>query len=102
MSDVTQDPGSPFENAKKLGDFYKELAVFEGRCSHNDKNSPGRCTLCLTEFGVKLYEDLNKTRNTNLKLVGAIDMIRERLHGSYVDDLLFIINSALDEWRNGQ
>ena len=36
----------------------------------------------------------------NAKLVGAIDMIRETLNGSNVQDLLLIINNALDEARN--
>lgn len=31
----------------------------------------------------------------NLKLIGALDMIRETLHGGQVDDVLFIINDAL-------
>lgn len=31
----------------------------------------------------------------NIKLVGAIDMIRETLNGGNVQDLLFIINNAL-------
>lgn len=36
----------------------------------------------------------------NVKLVGAIDMIRETLNGSNVQDLLLIINGALDEAKN--
>jgi hypothetical protein len=35
-----------------------------------------------------------------VKLVGAIDMIRETIHGGNVQDLLLIINNALDEARN--
>jgi hypothetical protein len=35
-----------------------------------------------------------------VKLVGAIDMIRETLNGGNVEDLLLIINNALDEARN--
>ena len=38
----------------------------------------------------------------NTKLVGAIDMIRETLLGGNVEDLLVIINGALDEYRRGQ
>ena len=33
----------------------------------------------------------------NIKLVGAIDMIRESLNGGNVQDLLFIINSTLSQ-----
>ena len=36
----------------------------------------------------------------NVKLVGAIDMIRETLSGGNVEDLLLIINNALDEAKN--
>jgi hypothetical protein len=35
-----------------------------------------------------------------VKLVGAIDMIRETIHGGNVQDLLLIINNALDEAKN--
>jgi hypothetical protein len=34
-----------------------------------------------------------------VKLVGAIDMIRETIHGGNVQDLLLIINSSLDEGK---
>jgi len=35
-----------------------------------------------------------------VKLVGAIDMIRETINGGNVEDLLLIINNALDEAKN--
>ena len=41
-----------------------------------------------------------KAEAANVKLVGAIDMIRETLNGSNVQDLLLIINGALDEAKN--
>jgi chromosome segregation ATPase len=41
-------------------------------------------------------------KEANTKLIGAIDMIRETLHGGNVDDLLYIINTALDAVREGK
>ena len=43
--------------------------------------------------------ELRRLHAANLKLAGAIDMIRETLQGGNVDDLLYIINTALDEHR---
>jgi hypothetical protein len=43
--------------------------------------------------------ELRRMHSANLKLVGAIDMIRETLNGGTVDDLLYIINTALAEHR---
>jgi hypothetical protein len=45
-------------------------------------------------------ERAERAEAANVKLVGAIDMIRETLHGGNVQDLLLIINNALDEARN--
>jgi len=44
--------------------------------------------------------ELRRLRSANLKLAGAIDMIRETLQGGNVDDLLYIINTALEEHRS--
>jgi hypothetical protein len=35
----------------------------------------------------------------NVKLAGALDMVRETLYGATVDDLVYIINTALAEHR---
>jgi hypothetical protein len=43
--------------------------------------------------------ELRRLHAANLKLAGAIDMIRETLKGGNVDDLLYIINTALEEHR---
>ncbi len=43
--------------------------------------------------------ELRRLYAANLKLAGAIDMIRETLEGGNVDDLLYIINTALEEHR---
>lgn len=43
--------------------------------------------------------ELRRLYSANLKLAGAIDMIRETLKGGNVDDLLYIINTALEEHR---
>jgi hypothetical protein len=43
--------------------------------------------------------ELRRLHAANLKLAGAIDMIRETLNGGTVDDLLYIINTALAEHR---
>jgi hypothetical protein len=40
--------------------------------------------------------ELQALLNANCKLAGALDMIRESLTGGNVDDLLYIINTALD------
>lgn len=42
-------------------------------------------------------EKTERLRAANTKLVGALDMIRETLSGGNVDDLLYIINTALEE-----
>jgi hypothetical protein len=44
-------------------------------------------------------EEIERLQAANLKLAGAIDMIRETLNGGNVDDLLYIINTALAEHR---
>ena len=44
-------------------------------------------------------EEIERLQAANLKLAGAIDMIRETLNGGNVDDLLYIINTALEEHR---
>jgi hypothetical protein len=44
--------------------------------------------------------ELRRLRSANVKLAGALDMIRETLHGGNVDDLLYIINTALEEHRS--
>jgi len=44
--------------------------------------------------------ELRRLVAANLKLAGAIDMIRETLQGGNVDDLLYIINTALAEHRS--
>jgi hypothetical protein len=43
--------------------------------------------------------ELRRLVAANLKLAGAIDMIRATLNGGNVDDLLYIINTALAEHR---
>ena len=43
--------------------------------------------------------ELRRLHAANLKLAGAIDMIRETLNDGNVDDLLYIINTALEEHR---
>jgi len=61
--------------------------------------------LRLAEFcdGNVLYHpaaaELRRLQAANLKLAGAIDMIRATLNGGNVDDLLYIINTALAEHR---
>lgn len=40
--------------------------------------------------------ELEAVLNANHKLAGALEMIRETLGGGNVDDLLHIINTALD------
>jgi len=44
--------------------------------------------------------ELRRLRSANVKLAGALDMIRETLQGGNVDDLLYIINTALEEHRS--
>ena len=44
--------------------------------------------------------ELRRLRSANIKLAGALDMIRETLQGGNVDDLLYIINTALEEHRS--
>jgi len=46
-----------------------------------------------------LKQRIERLYAANLKLAGAIDMIRETLNGGNVDDLLYIINTALAEHR---
>jgi hypothetical protein len=46
-----------------------------------------------------LKQRIERLESINLKLAGAIDMIRETLNGGNVDDLLYIINTALAEHR---
>jgi hypothetical protein len=46
--------------------------------------------------------ELRRLRSANVKLAGALDMIRETLHGGNVDDLLYIINTALEEHRRSK
>jgi hypothetical protein len=46
-----------------------------------------------------LKQRIERLQAANLKLAGAIDMIRETLKGGNVDDLLYIINTALEEHR---
>lgn len=46
---------------------------------------------------VRVSTESSERRAANVKLVGAIDMIRETLNGGNVDDLLLIINDALRE-----
>ena len=38
----------------------------------------------------------------NIKLLGALDMIRETLQGGNVDDLLYIINTAIIDAKEGK
>ena len=38
----------------------------------------------------------------NIKLLGALDMIRETLQGGNVDDLLYIINTAITAAKEGK
>ena len=61
-------------------------------------NCPRMCDDFCNEYQTVLRAE--KTEAANVKLVGAIDMIRETLNGSNVQDLLLIINSALDEAKN--
>ena len=61
-------------------------------------NCPRMCDDFCNEYQTVLRAE--KTEAANVKLVGAIDMIRETLNGSNVQDLLLIINGALDEARN--
>jgi hypothetical protein len=52
------------------------------------------------KLSVRGYEiQIADLKAANLKLAGAIDMIRETLNGGNVDDLLYIINTALAEHR---
>ncbi len=52
------------------------------------------------KLSVRGYEiQIADLKAANLKLAGAIDMIREALNGGNVDDLLYIINTALAEHR---
>ncbi len=52
------------------------------------------------KLSVRGYEiQIADLKAANLKLAGAIDMIRETLKGGNVDDLLYIINTALAEHR---
>jgi hypothetical protein len=46
--------------------------------------------------------ELRRLRSANVKLAGALDMIRETLKGGNVDDLLYIINTALEEHRRSK
>ena len=46
--------------------------------------------------------ELHRLRSANVKLAGALDMIRETLQGGNVDDLLYIINTALEEHRRSK
>jgi hypothetical protein len=52
------------------------------------------------KLSVRGYEiQIADLKAANLKLAGAIDMIRATLNGGNVDDLLYIINTALAEHR---
>jgi hypothetical protein len=52
------------------------------------------------KLSVRGYEiQIADLKAANVKLAGAIDMIRETLQGGNVDDLLYIINTALEEHR---
>jgi hypothetical protein len=51
-------------------------------------------------FPCEAAAELRRLHAANLKLAGAIDMIRETLKGGNVDDLLYIINTALAEHRS--
>ncbi len=48
---------------------------------------------------VSLQDEVSGLREANTKLVGALDMVREALHGGEVEDLLLIVNSALSEYH---
>lgn len=49
------------------------------------------------EYVLAQHAEIERLRERNIKLRTAIDLIRETLQGSYVDDLLSIINRALKE-----
>ena len=51
------------------------------------------------DCGSEAAAELRRLHSANLKLAGAIDTIRETLNGGNVDDLLYIINTALAEHR---
>lgn len=53
-------------------------------------------------YRMKCDEETKALTVANTKLVGAIDMIRETLKGGNVEDLLLIINRALDEYHATQ
>jgi hypothetical protein len=53
------------------------------------------------KLSVRGYEiQIADLKAANFKLAGAIDMIRATLNGGNVDDLLYIINTALAEHRS--
>ena len=53
----------------------------------------------LRDLLLQAEAELRRLHAADLKLAGAIDMIRETLKGGNVDDLLYIINTALEEHR---
>ncbi len=52
----------------------------------------GWCLDCV----VAQHGEIERLRDGNTKLIGAIDLIRETLNGGTVDDLAYIINRALE------
>jgi hypothetical protein len=46
-------------------------------------------------YAAELEQQRKRLSEVNIKLLGALDMIRETLNGGEVDDLLYIINTAI-------
>jgi len=75
--------------ALRLADALQQQAVWEGHYGPS----------YLRDLLPEAAAELRRLHAANLKLAGAIDMIRETLKGGNVDDLLYIINAALEEHR---
>ncbi len=57
------------------------------------------CERAWREVDAIAKDEVRGLREANAKLVGALDMVREALHGGEVEDLLLIVNSALSEYH---
>lgn len=93
--------------ARRFHDLYEQFAPSHGYDTRKDTKvfdpytANGRLMIAVcSEIDRGYQAQIRQVQNANIKLVGALDMIRESLHGGNVQDLLLIINRALDANEN--
>ena len=84
-----------------MSSVYERLAAIRNYWVPRDLNA--RVEVRVTDINEVLQELVRVTtlsadqKAANIKLLGALDMIRETLKGGAVDDLLYIINNAIKQ-----